>query len=231
MKSLVQEASSLAKAIEAAWQHADKPQEFSVRILQYPTKNFLGLTKLSAKIAIFFDDQKAVQSAQHDKKRAPQKDQRPQITAQPQRTQPKIDRPKFAEKPASAPQRSVQPPVQKNIQPLQQEKSAQPLPQEKSAYAQSSVERAPQWNNEHIEAARAWTNTVLGYIDQQSNSFTVTHEKMTLKVLFKQQIIGPSKESSQERRVLANFSILLMTTLKKQFRTSLRGHKILFSHQ
>lgn len=54
MKSIIQEASSIQKAIEKAWIKADKPREFSIRILEEPVKNFLGFTKKMAKIALFF---------------------------------------------------------------------------------------------------------------------------------------------------------------------------------
>lgn len=57
MKSIIQEASSIQKAIEQAWIKADKPREFSVRILEEPVKNFLGFTKKMAKIALFFGGQ------------------------------------------------------------------------------------------------------------------------------------------------------------------------------
>ncbi|MEX0939760.1 MAG: hypothetical protein WDZ41_00190 [Candidatus Babeliales bacterium] len=55
MKSIMQEASSIVKAIETAWIKAGKPQEFSVKIFEEPQKNFFGMTTKSAKIGIFFD--------------------------------------------------------------------------------------------------------------------------------------------------------------------------------
>lgn len=58
MKSIVEEASSIAKAITTAWERAGKPQSFSVKILQEPVKNFFGLTKKYAKIALFFNGDK-----------------------------------------------------------------------------------------------------------------------------------------------------------------------------
>jgi hypothetical protein len=54
MKSIIQEASSLSKAIEQGWQKAGKPIMFSVKILQDASKNFIGLTTQNAKIAIYF---------------------------------------------------------------------------------------------------------------------------------------------------------------------------------
>ncbi len=57
MKSLVEEASSIAKAIEKAWERAGKPQAFSVKIYEIGEKNFLGFTKKSAKVGIFFEEE------------------------------------------------------------------------------------------------------------------------------------------------------------------------------
>jgi len=54
MRSVVEEASSVAKAIEKAWQSAGKPEEFSVKVFQQATRNFLGFTSKLAKVGIFF---------------------------------------------------------------------------------------------------------------------------------------------------------------------------------
>ena len=56
MKSVVAEASSIAKAIELAWQKAGQPKEFLIKVFQEPQRNMFGLTKTSAKVGIFFDD-------------------------------------------------------------------------------------------------------------------------------------------------------------------------------
>ncbi len=56
MKSIMEEASSVAKAIENAWLRAQKPSEFRVKIFQESEKNFFGFSKKSAKIAFFFED-------------------------------------------------------------------------------------------------------------------------------------------------------------------------------
>lgn len=57
MKSVFEEASSIAKAIEKGWEKAGHPYKFSVTIFEKPEKNFFGITKKLAKIGIFFDDQ------------------------------------------------------------------------------------------------------------------------------------------------------------------------------
>lgn len=60
MKSIMEEASSISKAIEQAWNRAGKPAEFTIKILETPERNMFGLTTKSAKIALFFDEQKMV---------------------------------------------------------------------------------------------------------------------------------------------------------------------------
>ncbi|MGB8467683.1 MAG: hypothetical protein WCE21_01645 [Candidatus Babeliales bacterium] len=54
MKSIIQESSSVAKAIEQAWTAAGKPQEFTVKVFEEAQRNFFGLTTKSAKIALLF---------------------------------------------------------------------------------------------------------------------------------------------------------------------------------
>ena len=53
----MEEASSITKAIENAWNRAGQPQEFTVKILELPRTSFFGLkTSKSAKIALFFNE-------------------------------------------------------------------------------------------------------------------------------------------------------------------------------
>ena len=63
MNSIVQEASSIAKAVEAAWTKAGKPQKFSVRIFEEAEKNFFGITSKPAKIALLFEKKDVIQHA------------------------------------------------------------------------------------------------------------------------------------------------------------------------
>ena len=55
MKSIIQEKSSIFKAIEEAWIKAKKPKSFSVIVFEEQQKNFLGITTNPAKIGLFFD--------------------------------------------------------------------------------------------------------------------------------------------------------------------------------
>lgn len=57
MKSLVEEASSVSKAIEKAWIRAGKPASFSVKVYEEAQSGFLGFNSKPAKIGLFFEDQ------------------------------------------------------------------------------------------------------------------------------------------------------------------------------
>lgn len=56
MKSVIQEASTIAKAIEQGWIKAGKPKDFTVKIFEEPKKNFLGFTTKNAKVGIFIEE-------------------------------------------------------------------------------------------------------------------------------------------------------------------------------
>lgn len=65
MKSLVEEASSITKAIEKAWIRAGQPQSFSVKIFETPEVGFLGFVKKSAKVGIFFEEPTPERTKKH----------------------------------------------------------------------------------------------------------------------------------------------------------------------
>ncbi len=57
MKSIVQEASSIAKAIDQGWQRAGKPAEFTIKVFEQGSRGFLGFGSTPAKVGIFFKEQ------------------------------------------------------------------------------------------------------------------------------------------------------------------------------
>jgi predicted RNA-binding protein Jag len=104
MKSIVEEASSIAKAIEKSWTRAGKPREFSIKIFEDAEKNFLGMTTKPAKIAIFFEEsatsinapanRTVKPQAAYEQKREHQREQpRPQASERPDRREPRQSAP------------------------------------------------------------------------------------------------------------------------------------------
>lgn len=87
MKSIIEEASSISKAIENAWKRADQPSDFTVRIFETPQKNIFGFTTKSAKIGIFFDEKSATEPKKKERAKQtlpqPKEKQIQQQSAQP----------------------------------------------------------------------------------------------------------------------------------------------------
>ncbi len=90
MKSIMEEASSISKAIDLAWNRAEKPSQFSIKVLEEPERNMFGLTVKSAKIALFFEEtiKQEVYGRPTDRRQRPARQEpsrRPEITGPPQK--------------------------------------------------------------------------------------------------------------------------------------------------
>jgi len=97
MKSIVEEASTITKAIDAAWQRAGNPEEFSVRIFEHPQRNFFGFTVRSAKVGIFFQETRKQQQETRKSQRTENKPRAPK-KAQKQEVPEKVAKPKQEKK-------------------------------------------------------------------------------------------------------------------------------------
>lgn len=63
MKSIMEQASTVEKAVSKAWERSNYPASFSIKILEHPEKNFFGLTTKPAKIALFYTEQETKERA------------------------------------------------------------------------------------------------------------------------------------------------------------------------
>ncbi len=93
MKSIMEQAGSIVKAIEKAWNRAGKPQDFSVKVFEHEQKNFFGMTTKPAKIGIFFEE-KPVSVSSKDR-RVRKKYTPTQVKQQPVRPFQKTENPSF----------------------------------------------------------------------------------------------------------------------------------------
>ena len=82
MKSILQEASSIAEAIDKAWSTAGKPAEFTVKVLCEGEKNFLGFSKHPAIVSLVYQPNKQTISHARTTQRRPHPEQRPRRTVQ-----------------------------------------------------------------------------------------------------------------------------------------------------
>src|ERR1700722_11560065 len=140
MKSIIEEASSILKAIEKAWTRAGNPREFSVKIFEDPQTSFFGLTTTKqAKVGVFFE---IVPLPVEGLQRQGQKED--------QRHSRKPERPMHAH-----PREQVAPVLQHRTQQPASEAGQQqqsPAPERKKPVA---------WNDDMLTAVSKWLNDLL----------------------------------------------------------------------
>jgi hypothetical protein len=131
MKSIIQEASTLTKAIEQGWIKAGKPNLFSIKIMQEPSKNFIGMTMQTAKIVVFCGrlDDIDTASPQQQPPQQPQTHRQPQ--AQPQAPKEIQHRPLQPRAPQKNYQRYPQKPQQQAVKQPTAQANKPPIPENK----------------------------------------------------------------------------------------------------
>ncbi len=81
MRSVIQEAATIAQAVELGWIKAGKPKDFAVKVFEEPQTKFFGfVTVKKAKIGIFIEDRPQQQRGgdQRQRKHIPHR-RRPQM--------------------------------------------------------------------------------------------------------------------------------------------------------
>ncbi|HZW61866.1 MAG TPA: hypothetical protein VFF04_06605 [Candidatus Babeliales bacterium] len=202
MKSIVEEASSVMKAIEKGWVQAGKPQEFSVKVFETEQKNFLGMTTKSAKIAIFFGDKvgTATRTERTEKKDlSKQREQR-----QPQK-----------------PQR--QKPFQTQTPEVTRQEKTHEEPRREERKEQSPRET---WSPDMVNAVESWVSENLQLMNLGSKTFSVEVKNYYLKINFDQPLF---EDSEREKIVFRSFAHLIMQSLRNKFKKGFRGFKVILN--
>ena len=215
MKSIIEEASSIVKAIEKGWASAGKPTEFTVKVLEQPTYNFLGFNTKPAKISFFFDDRTITASIEKQQRGDSKKPQPRQQQAQPQSKQPQAR--------SQRPERAQQP---QHPETQTKERAAQPKRPER--VNQPAKERTPQlsWNQEGVTMATDWVKQFLSTINKGNINFTTTIQNHILKIDFSSSITG---NNHKELTLFKNAAHLLMSSLRNATNSELKQLKVVFS--
>jgi predicted RNA-binding protein Jag len=210
MKSIMEQASSIIKAIEKAWISADKPKEFSVKIFEHEEKNFFGMTTKPAKIGIFFSD-KATSSDKTHKARVEMREQR--LTEKESHKQ---------HRQAAAQQ---QHPIAKQTT---QENKRQRVEKQKTVETTQQHKVAPQrisatWNDTMINAVAAWLTKTLSLMGIQPVSFTNEVSGKVLKLTFSHPLI---EDPATEKQLFRSAAHLVMASLRNQYKQEIKDLKI-----
>ena len=197
LRSIVEEASSVAKAIEKAWHNAGKPEEFSVKVYQLPQRNLLGFTTISAKVGLFFtaryratEEHSDRRSRQQRSGQRDQRDQRGHRASRPPREQRELRGPR---------------------EPRVQRPEAMPM-------------RNDSWSQELITAATDWLRGALGELGMADRSFEASAQGGVLRVIFANSM---GRDEREERVVLNSFCHLMTEVLRNKFgQRAMRNLKI-----
>ncbi|MCL4229732.1 hypothetical protein KJZ61_03545 [Candidatus Dependentiae bacterium] len=200
MKSIIQEASSIAKAVELAWAKAGKPQQFSIKIFQESEKNFLGMTSKPAKIAFIFNDTQDSTNKIVKKHIEQSKQLR---TSQPQ---PKEFKKQEREKGTQLQELSPTPKV-----------STTPKDQEVSSKTSTL------WITEHSEFVRTWLQDILQSLGYQQVKFSLDTQKQLLKIHFSVPLIN---DAAKEKHLFRNIAFLMLQSLRREFKRPLRHARV-----
>jgi hypothetical protein len=234
MKSIVEEASSIAKAVEKAWYSAQKPQEFTVKVLEEAQRNFIGLTTRSAKVAIYFQDKPQKQPKKNHQQKPAQKKTQPQPKPQKKEVLHKATHPQQGQKAESklrekAPRHKSQ--HDTNVT-EKKPKTAQPREpqQEKAPERQAPQKTEPKprdvWTPEMVNDAQKWLSKAVQDVTQKNIDFTTDVEQFHLKIKFQEPIL---KEVNKQKQLFASLATLVIQMLKHKHKQSLKGHKVVIT--
>lgn len=242
MKSIMEEATSITKAIETAWNRAGQPQEFSVKILEHPQTSFFGLkTAKSAKIALFFNEL-TVKIKEQPVQRPARPAAQPQRSVQgtePQRGQPqqrtqtgqdnRFARPEqrkpFVRPTQQEPRQPYTPKPERPIRPLErQERQDRPDRQERPERQDRSFEQRETWSPEMVETAQEWLKETLVMMGRPEISVQAQVSHNYLKLTLGQPVASDAK---QEETQLKSWGSLAMEAVREKAQKPLRSLRII----
>lgn len=215
MKSLLQEASSVQKAIDLAWEAAGKPQQFTVKVLDPGTKNFLGWSKTPAIVSISFEPTGVSSSRvfnqsntggrlQHGKQQGARK---PQV------------------QPGAKYDGSTE--NLKQHEPKARHTQKQALSTEAKADGVKEIVTPEGWTQENVADISNFLQEVLDLMGS-TVAFTTLFEKQVLTITFVRPVVD---DQESERMLYASLSYLFIQFLKKKYKKRFKGFRLMFAAQ
>ncbi len=215
---MLHEASTIAKAIEKAWNESGKPVEFTIKVLESGEKNFFGFTKRPSIVSITFDPKKQPYMGQNTGQRA-QRD----ITS----NNANQARDRNLEKKRNfdgnhqdlrqnMPSKQNQSKLERPPQQTQPTQRAQPLLRE--------IQDEP-WTEQWMDHVTVSLKEILQYL-QITTPFTTKSSLKALTVTFEKRLC---ESHDDERALFISLSYLLIQFLKKKFKKKFRGYQLIIT--
>lgn len=252
MKSIVQEGSTISKAVESAWQSAGKPTEFTVKVLEEPIHNFIGMTTRSAKVALFYKEPYSSGKQSHDKSdRYGKNDRHERSNDKHERTNDRTnDRDNRTARPKKQ-QRTPRPegtqqPKAPFVQPKERPARTEFHATEEAAPTRTrpSYDETPRpthheaegqdlaafdgvfWTPEMITMAKDWLQGSLVALDLPNMNYTTEVNRLYFKVEFADPV---NANVATERQIFRSFAMLLMQHMRNRLKRPLKGFKVVLS--
>jgi hypothetical protein len=223
MKSIMEEASTISKAIENAWNRAGQPQEFTVKILELPKTSFFGLkTSKSAKIALIFNEI-TVKTKEQPQKQVRPLPQRPSERKEQKESGPSERQVQRRPLQGRDQQRDQQRSERGEGRPARSEQRRQgPRPQEDGRrYEQRERES---WSPEMIESAQDWIKETLILMGKPDIKVTSHVSNNYLKLYLDHPVLEDAK---QEETQLKSWGSLAMEAVREKTNKPLRSLRII----
>ena len=223
MKSIIEQASSIMKAIEKAWDQADKPKEFSIKIFEKEEKNFFGMTTKPAKIGIFFTDKPTAHDKSTAKPRQEIKECRTTShpTAKPQPSRPEQSR---TEQPRAEHAPAARTAPKKTIQPRTQAASTHSDNKEDQSATEKPRRAQAAWNDTMISTTETWLKKTLSLMGMNGISFATEIAGKNLKLTFNIPLIA---DVMHEKQLFRSFAHLIMSSLRNQYKQEIKDLKVI----
>lgn len=247
MKSIIEQASSIIKAIEKAWNQAEQPKEFSIKIFEKEERNFFGMTTKPAKVGIFFGDKQTIHEKSAQKFRQEIKECRASFSKP--IPKPSDDKPAdFSVKnqprnkshsvphPIPEQQMSKKQSVPAVEIPTQQSKNVTARPhniinKQQQQPTQPKKEKillpAAIWTEQMISSVHSWLKRTLELMNMGTVQFSSEVSGKSLRLTFSKPLISDVMHEKQLFRSLAH---LIMSSLRNHYKQEIKDLKvILFS--
>lgn len=229
MKSIMEQASSIIKAIEKAWISAESPKEFTVKIFEKEERNFFGMTTKPAKIGIFFSDKTHSQDKPHHKARTENqpevKECRPSNPVKPaleKSSDKTVDKNKQQNKPAAHTQAKPS-----SFAKTTEDRTATP---KKNDVPRTTTEQPEQprrtpaaWNETMINTTTAWIKNTLSLMGMHTIDFNTDVAGKNLKLTFTKPLI---ENPIVEKQLFRSIAHLIMASLRNQYKQDIKDLKV-----
>lgn len=214
MKSMVQEGSSIAKAIDRAWSTAGKPNEFTIKVMQVEERNFFGLVKKPAVISIIYEPRNNQESK-------PSRANRPEARVQSRTRGEDFRRQQLQH--ADSQDRKDNARNTRDV--VSQAKGQAPTASQKQQRPVRNAqhdETLESWNEAYTALIEMWLVEILGNMNIDA-LFSVSIDGQLLKVQFANAVLDSAEE---ERLLFSSLVSLLMQFLRHKERKRLNGLRV-----